>query len=386
MSIAQGHPHPAPARPRATVHWAVRTNHRNRSVGFGIGAVSVGLYLHEHGHGALAWWALVFQFFVYPHLLYLRGCRAKDQFSAELQHMLADSVLFGIWAACLGFPLWIVAMLNICTAVNLTAFRGLPGTAWSAAAFLAGLGLGGLATAATGQLALTPDTSLPVSVAALVALTLYLLAFAHSTWMRAILLSETRTALRHTETELRAQLQENQALQERLRQQANRDSLTGLYNRHFLEDNFARELARCDRDGNTLSVLLIDLDRFKEINDTWGHPAGDGVLVQVARLLLDNARATDIVCRYGGEEFLLVLPNTPLAAAQHKAEELRRRFESTEVAFGAQHIPVRISVGVATYPDHAGNVAELLARGDSALYRAKHSGRNRVVSFEAPAA
>jgi diguanylate cyclase len=115
-------------------------------------------------------------------------------------------------------------------------------------------------------------------------------------------------------------------LQEKLREQANRDSLTGLFNRRYLEGTLERELARCKRENAPLTMLLLDIDHFKLVNDTYGHQAGDEVLRVFARALLESARAEDIVCRYGGEEFLLVLPKMPLNIARGRATQLLELF------------------------------------------------------------
>jgi diguanylate cyclase len=171
-------------------------------------------------------------------------------------------------------------------------------------------------------------------------------------------------------------------LQEKLREQANRDSLTGLFNRRYLEGTLERELARCKREGAPLTMLLLDIDHFKLVNDTYGHQAGDEVLRVFARALLESARAEDIVCRYGGEEFLLVLPKMPLNIARGRATQLLELFRQTTVSFDeSSRIPVTTSIGIAAVPDHATSVENLIRCADQALYRAKSTGRNRAVAF-----
>jgi diguanylate cyclase (GGDEF)-like protein/PAS domain S-box-containing protein len=169
-----------------------------------------------------------------------------------------------------------------------------------------------------------------------------------------------------------------QVLQEQLREQSTHDALTGLYNRHFLEETFARELLLAERTGHPVSVIMGDLDHFKAVNDRDGHLAGDEVLRVFGSLLKRNARKSDIVCRYGGEEFLLVLPGMTEEGAAERAEESRRAMAATPVRHRASQITVTASFGVATFPIHGRTTDELIAAADGALYSAKADGRNRV--------
>jgi len=169
-----------------------------------------------------------------------------------------------------------------------------------------------------------------------------------------------------------------QVLQEQLREQSTHDALTGLYSRHFLEEAFARELFLAERTGHPVSVIMGDLDHFKAVNDRDGHLAGDEVLRVFGSLLKRNARKSDIVCRYGGEEFLLVLPGMTEEGAAERAEESRRAMAATPVRHGASQITVTASFGVATFPIHGRTTDELIAAADGALYSAKADGRNRV--------
>jgi diguanylate cyclase (GGDEF)-like protein/PAS domain S-box-containing protein len=169
-----------------------------------------------------------------------------------------------------------------------------------------------------------------------------------------------------------------QALQVELREQSTHDPLTGLHNRHFLEESFGRELLIAKRDNHPVSVVMGDLDHFKTVNDRDGHLAGDEVLRVFGNLMKNNARASDIICRYGGEEFLLVLPGMTEEGAIERAEELRRAMAATPVKHHASQITVTASFGVATFPIHGRTADELIAAADGALYSAKADGRNRV--------
>ncbi len=172
----------------------------------------------------------------------------------------------------------------------------------------------------------------------------------------------------------------NLRLRESLEQQSVRDPLTGLYNRRYLEATIERELSRALREQAALSVIMLDLDHFKAINDDHGHTAGDRVLVQVAQLLMDHLRGEDLVCRYGGEEFTIILPRADQAVALQRAEELRTLLLALciEIGTGLEPLAVTASFGIASYPQHAETVEDLLTVADDALYDAKDQGRNRV--------
>ena len=176
----------------------------------------------------------------------------------------------------------------------------------------------------------------------------------------------------------------NIELRESLRYQSLHDPLTGVYNRRFMEESLERELHRAARSHSQLSVIMVDIDWFKRVNDSFGHEAGDVVLKRVAQELHREVRQGDVVCRYGGEEFVIILPGLGVARAQERAEALRVAVERLDLAAAtgsARPMPqgISISLGVAGWPEHAEDVGALLASADRALYRAKELGRNRVV-------
>jgi diguanylate cyclase (GGDEF)-like protein/PAS domain S-box-containing protein len=179
-------------------------------------------------------------------------------------------------------------------------------------------------------------------------------------------------------TERKRAEEELRALQAQLREQAIRDPLTGLYNRRYLEETLRRELARVERDEHPVGIIMGDIDHFKQLNDTYGHPAGDEVLRTLGRLLQHHARSSDIPCRYGGEEFVVVLPDMPLEAVRERAELMRRDFAGLRIAFGGAELMATLSIGVSGYPGHGKTADELIRAADLALYEAKRSGRNRV--------
>ena len=177
----------------------------------------------------------------------------------------------------------------------------------------------------------------------------------------------------------------NLKLQEHLRQQSIRDALTGLYNRRHMEDTLARETLRARRNGITLGVIMTDVDHFKKFNDTYGHQAGDALLRELGHFLRHAVREEDIACRYGGEEFILIMPTADTDIVMNRAEWIRERVEhSLKVEFNGSLLPpVTLSLGAAIFPDCADDSLSVVRAADAALYHAKQNGRNRV-SFALP--
>jgi diguanylate cyclase (GGDEF)-like protein/PAS domain S-box-containing protein len=171
----------------------------------------------------------------------------------------------------------------------------------------------------------------------------------------------------------------NIRLREALRTQSVRDPLTGLYNRRYLEEVLDREVRRAARAAQSLGVLMIDLDHFKSFNDTYGHDAGDAVLRETGASLTRGIRAEDFVCRFGGEEFVVILPTANLEAAYARAERLRLKMMELSVLHQGKSMGMlTVSIGVAVFPDHGVSPKELMAAADAALYEAKRGGRNQV--------
>jgi diguanylate cyclase (GGDEF)-like protein/PAS domain S-box-containing protein len=172
----------------------------------------------------------------------------------------------------------------------------------------------------------------------------------------------------------------NTQLRETLKQQSIRDPLTGLFNRRYMEETLKREVSRVTRQLHPLGVIMIDIDHFKRFNDTFGHVAGDSLLRDVGRFLQSHVRGEDIACRYGGEEFILILPSASLETIQKRAEKLCREAHDLTIRDVTHpHYEITISVGIAMYPQHGRTIEAVLQAADSALYRAKLNGRNRVV-------
>ncbi|WP_275097284.1 diguanylate cyclase [Sedimenticola hydrogenitrophicus] len=176
----------------------------------------------------------------------------------------------------------------------------------------------------------------------------------------------------------------NLRLQETLRQQAVQDSLTGLYNRRYMSATLDREIQRADREDSTVGLVILDIDHFKRINDQHGHETGDRVLKCLGVFLKQRIRGDDVACRFGGEEFVLILPGVGLDDLIRRAERLCYEIAQGEFGLGVDGVPaLTVSMGVGLYPAHADAQDDLLICADAALYRAKSAGRNRVVCYQA---
>lgn len=175
-------------------------------------------------------------------------------------------------------------------------------------------------------------------------------------------------------------------LRETLHIQSIRDPLTGLYNRRYMEESLERELRRADRKQRPLAALMLDLDHFKRFNDTLGHAAGDATLRSIGNFLQSRMRKDDIVCRYGGEEFTIIMPESSLEIAIQRAERLRDDCKRLEITLNGQFLGnVTFSVGIACFPEHGTSAEQLLHVADLALYRAKAAGRDCVMAGARPA-
>jgi diguanylate cyclase (GGDEF)-like protein len=175
----------------------------------------------------------------------------------------------------------------------------------------------------------------------------------------------------------------NLRLREALQRQSIRDMLTGLYNRRFLEESLERELGRASRTNQPVSMMMMDIDHFKLFNDTYGHQAGDALLRALGESLNQRTRGQDVVCRYGGEEFALILAGASIESTYKRAHILREELKLLQVQHGGKTLGnVTLSMGIAGYPVHASDAETLVKAADDALYRAKKEGRDRIVAAE----
>jgi len=172
----------------------------------------------------------------------------------------------------------------------------------------------------------------------------------------------------------------NLKLRETLRHQSIRDPLTGLFNRRYMEETLERETRRVARAQRPLGIIMLDVDHFKLFNDTFGHDAGDSLLREFGNFLRAHVRGEDVACRYGGEEFTLILPEASLEVTRQRAEHLRGDIKHLHAQYHDQPLgAVALSLGVAVFPDHGSTGEAVLKAADAALYRAKREGRDRVV-------
>lgn len=192
---------------------------------------------------------------------------------------------------------------------------------------------------------------------------------------------DAQAALEQANQKLEERVKEIEALQAELKEQAVRDPLTGLFNRRYLKETLDREVSRAKRENQPIGIIIMDIDQFKDINDLYGHDAGDKMLKFIADKLRENTRVEDIVCRYGGEEFVIVMPGASLGVAFERAEHIRRIVDELWVPYENDQMHVTISLGVAAYPVHGADGEDALIRADRALYQAKEAGRNRVILY-----
>lgn len=190
------------------------------------------------------------------------------------------------------------------------------------------------------------------------------------------------TARKQAEATMKQYTQSLEELKERLHEQAIRDPLTGVFNRRFMMESLEREVERANREMYPLSLVMMDIDHFKSVNDVYGHLAGDQVLKDLARFLEFETRKSDIVCRYGGEEFVVLMPKISAVDARRRAESWRAEFQVFKTAYGDSLISVTISMGIAVKEDPTLTCDGLISRADLALYSAKQAGRNNTVVWQ----
>ncbi|WP_232071734.1 diguanylate cyclase [Paraburkholderia pallida] len=333
---------------------------RLRMAGLGLGFFCVASVFVQQGRGTLLWALLVFHGFIWPHVARRAAHAWAVPYRGERVNLMVDSALGGLWVVAMRFNLLpsvlILAMLsmdNIAAGGARLFMRGV-------AAHLVGFALGLLVLG----FAFEPDTRMPTMLACLPFLIVYPLALGWSTYRTSKKLAEqTRTLERLSRI----------------------DGLTGLLNRRHWEDLLAEEFERCRSAHYASSLLLIDLDHFKSVNDTRGHPAGDAVLQAFAALLREHFRVGDSIGRYGGEEFGIVLPGATLAEARAVAERFAAsvRMKAQEAGTAC---PCTVSIGVAQCDETMPDYAAWLKQADASLYRAKVAGRDRVVAVHGDAA
>ncbi|MCI0609429.1 MAG: diguanylate cyclase [Anaerolineae bacterium] len=188
--------------------------------------------------------------------------------------------------------------------------------------------------------------------------------------------------MKYANEALTRQLEEIEILRDELEQQAIRDPLTDVYNRRYMVEFLDNEIARAERENISVSIVMMDLDNFKQFNDNYGHKCGDVILQAFANFLIEHTRRGDVICRYGGEEFVILMPNTTHQIGYERAEAWRQDFSETAIDYEGMKFSTTFSAGVATFPQHGQTGDLILQAADKALYRSKDGGRNRVTRYE----
>jgi diguanylate cyclase (GGDEF)-like protein len=230
------------------------------------------------------------------------------------------------------------------------------------------------------HLSISPDSSylcVPISASSQILGVLHLSRYSEK---EDTTMTTSRQMLADRVTKHHALVLVNLRLRETLRMEAIRDPLTNLYNRRYMEESLERETQRAKRHNASVGIIMVDIDHFKRFNDTYGHEAGDAVLRELGSLFRRHTRSEDIACRYGGEEFLLIMPEAPLKIVEQRAEELRVIVKDLlRIQWQGKTLNIKVSIGVAAFPNHGHSVKNIVNAADTALYQAKKSGRNQVV-------
>ncbi|MEO8565591.1 MAG: diguanylate cyclase [Betaproteobacteria bacterium] len=333
----------------------VRRIHWMRTLGLALGFVCVASVLQLH-HAPIAWWiALAVNAFAWPHVAWLLAERRAHPTRAEIRNLMIDSALGGVWIAVMQFNLLPSVVLATMLSVDKVGVGGMRLLAKTSMLLIA-------ACAATSALLGFPvqiATPMDVMLACLPLLIVYPLAIGNATYSLAKRLARQNR---------------------RLDELGRTDALTGLANRRQCLALVESELARHRRNGRPAVLVILDIDHFKSINDRYGHPIGDEVLCKVAKVLLESSRKSDSVARYGGDEFVMMLPETTLRGAEEASRRIRTKLEGG--AFErAPDLHCTVSLGAAEASAQM-DVDAWVRQADDALYRAKLAGRNR---FEAAA-
>ena len=329
----------------------VRRMYGPRIAGFILGAICIGGGLWEAGAPAWVWALLAVHALATPHLAYLAAARSRDPYRAELRNLMVDSFGGGAWIAAMQFSMAPSAVIIAMQAMDKAAIGGAKLLGRCLLAQVAG-------AVAVAMLFRIEPQFLPSGVVARFASAPLLFLFPVMVGFTAYRLSRR----------VRQQNRELAAL-------SSTDGLTRLPNHSAWLQGVEREFARCRREGTPAAVLMFDLDHFKAVNDSHGHPAGDEVLRGVAEVLRETLRAQDLPGRYGGEEFGVLLPGTDTARAEAIAERVRRQLEWASFA---GDVKVTASIGCAQLQPGDAHAAAWVSRADRALYAAKAAGRNRV--------
>lgn len=299
------------------------------------------------------WWLLLVGWaFVWPHLAWQLAGKADDPMHSEFTNLKADAILAGMWIGLMGANLLPSTAMLMIICINLMGAGGIR-------LFLAGLVLTVVSCLVTLQLTDIPIALSSTQVSVLLSLpvlVLYPLLFAWVSYQTVIKLAEHKR---------------------RLKVMSTRDGMTGVYNRRHWELLLRNEFDNCRRYQRDATLLIIDIDHFKSINDTWGHDVGDEAIVALTRQLQMTLRGSDVIGRFGGDEFAVIMCGTPAASAIAAMSRVHERLSLLRLSCAPQ-VALRISVGVAPLTSETEHYREWLKSADMALYKAKNSGRNRT--------
>lgn len=323
-----------------------------RVVGLGLGLFGLSVTIYPLHSSPVIWGLLIIYTLVWPHIAYQWSIRSEQPLVTETRNLLIDSLLAGVWIAVMGFSALPTIVFLAMMGMNNTA-------AGSYSLFLKGLAaqiIGAILTSALLGFPFTPQTTPLQLYFYLPVLFIYPVLFGLVTYRTAKHLVEKKREV------VRISM---------------RDGLTGVYNRRHWEHLLRNQFDSCRRYNHTATLILIDIDRFKAINDTFGHALGDEALIVLAEELVLGLRTMDIVGRYGGDEFGALLPNTPLEQASQALSRIQEHLR--EVTFrDAPDLKLYISAGIADYQPEMKSYQEWLKAADNALYLAKSHGRNRM--------
>ncbi|MFC0401490.1 diguanylate cyclase [Paraburkholderia rhizosphaerae] len=327
--------------------------YRLRIVGFGLGFLCVASVLLGQQRGIALWALAVFHGFIWPHVARRAALACVVPYRGERLNLMVDSLFGGFWIVVMQFNVLPSVVILVMLSMDNVAAGGVRLFVRGIGAHAAGIALGVLVMGVT----FTPMSTMTTIVACLPLLIIYPIALG---W-----------AMYRISQKLAARTREFEHL-------SRTDGLTRLWNRRHWEGQLAREFDRCRANGYASCLLLIDLDHFKRINDTLGHPAGDAVLIAFADLLRRHFRSGDSIGRYGGEEFGVVLPGATLRETQAVATELLLRVREQAHEPGAS-CPCTVSAGIAQLTPDMPDYHRWLLEADRSLYQAKAQGRDRIV-------
>jgi diguanylate cyclase len=327
-----------------------------RIIGLGFAFLAVSYFLVQESASIVVWCLLVLWGLIWPHLAHVAARRASDPLKFEVRNLFVDAFMIGFWVPLMTFnivPSIAILSMHLLSIVSVMGLR----------ACLLGL-LVELSGVALATVLFTPEikleSQLPHLLVSLPMLVLYPLFVGFNAYSLSLKLAAKQAVLRKL---------------------SRTDGLTGLNNRMYWDEQVKRTFALNKRSGATASIVFLDADHFKAVNDQYGHGVGDDVLRRLAELIRDCARETDVCCRYGGEEFCLLLPDTDTRDAEILAERLRQ-LVAAEVLHQEHDIRGSISLGVAQLTAEMGTYNAWLDQADKALYQAKQRGRNRTVCAE----